>query len=264
MVAPGANGYLPADYALPAVGYGTEPVDPDRPKLGTELLVALGVAAVITVLGFPLGWLWSAVAPKVPVQMIAQGAVLAQPEQEQLIADEGWYLLITVVAGVLFASLVWAFLRRYRGAPMAVGLALGSAFGGVLAAWFGSWIGADHFRDLAAHAPVGTNFSLPVNLRIKEVGLWQGWLPYARGDVLALAIAASVIYLLLAGFSAHSSLRRPPRPAQQPGSATPVGWAAPGGGLPGPTTPGPDPGGAPFPSGTSAPLSQPVPPGSSA
>ena len=64
-----------------------------------------------------------------------------------------------------------------------------------------------------SNAPVGTHFQLPVNLRVQQVGLWHGWLPYARGDVLFLAIAAVLSYALLAGFSAYPSLR-PPRKGQ--------------------------------------------------
>jgi hypothetical protein len=92
---------------------------------------------------------------------------------------------------------------------MVIALAVGGVVGGALAAWFGHHIGYAHFRQLALHAPVGSSFLAPVNLRVKQVGWWHGFLPYARGDVLAMAIAALVVYLLLAGFSAYPSLRGP-------------------------------------------------------
>jgi hypothetical protein len=93
--------------------------------------------------------------------------------------------------------------------PVTLGLALGSIGGGVVTWRFGRSIGLDHFRYLVQHAPVGMNFGKPVDLRAAKIGLWHGVLPYARGDVLALALAAIVIYLLLAGFSPHPSLRAP-------------------------------------------------------
>ena len=234
-----------------AVGraYVPAPPFPHEPLVRTrELLLSLGVAVVVALAGFPVGWLWSAVAPRTPVQMISDGAVLSQPEQEQMIADEGWYLFLTVLAGVLAAGLVWAFLRRYRGVPMVLGLAVGGVVSGSLAAWFGHHIGYAHFRELALHAPVGTSFLAPVNLRVRQVGWWHGFLPYARGDVLAMAIAALVVYLLLAGFSAYPSLRGP--------DPTPVfNLAAPGNGYPGPGYPGSSPSGAQsgttYPSGAS-------------
>lgn len=227
---------------VPAPPFPHEPLVRRR-----ELLLALGVAVVVALAGFPLGWLWSAIAPKTPVQMISDGAVLSQPEQEQMIADEGWYLFLTVLAGVLAAGLVWAFLRRSRGVPMVLGLSLGGVVGGSLAAWFGHHIGYAHFRHLATSAPVGTNFLAPVNLRVKQVGWWHGFLPYARGDVLAMAIAALVVYLLLAAFSSYPSLRGP--------DPTPVfNLAASGGnGYPGPAYPSSSPSEAPssttYPSG---------------
>jgi hypothetical protein len=214
----------------PAIGRAYVPAPPfptGEPLVRLpELTVALAVALIMSLAGFPLGWLWSAIAPHTPVQMIQEGVVYSQPEQEQLIADEGWYLILTVIAGFVIASLAWALLRRYRGIPMVVGLALGGVIGGSITAWFGQSIGRAHFKDLVKHAPIGTNFSAPVALRVKQLGWWHHVLPYARGDVLALAITALVVYLLLAAFSAFPSLRGP-----DPNPLTNLG--APGEGHPG-------------------------------
>lgn len=199
----------PEALAVPIIPEG--PSEPEPSSRLAEGILALGVAALITVLGFPLGWIWSALAPWVPAQKVPGGAVLAQPEQEQMIADEGWYLLIMVLAGLILAVLAWVLLRRYRGGLMLLGLAVGGVLGGVLTLHFGHHIGYAHFLHLARSAPDGTQFLAPVNLRVEQNGLWHHWLPYARGDVLALAIAATALYLLLAGFSAHPSLRTPDR-----------------------------------------------------
>ncbi|GAA5196752.1 hypothetical protein GCM10023322_66450 [Rugosimonospora acidiphila] len=217
---PPSGEFGPPGLAAPAGPFAAETAPtPPPPSRIREVLLAVGVAALITALGFPLGWLWSAAAPWVPAEKIPGAAVLAQPEQEQMIAEEGWYLLITVVAGLLLAVLAWVLLRRYRGGLMLLGLAVGGVFGGVLTLKFGHHIGYAHFVNLVRDAPNGTQFLAPVNLRVQETGLWHHWLPYARGDVLALAIAASALYLLLAGFSAHPSLRGPdPAQAQQPGA----------------------------------------------
>lgn len=210
----GAGVPEPGPLAVPIIADG--PVEPERASRLSEALLAVAVAALITALGFPLGWLWSAAAPWIPALKVPRGAVLAQPEQEQIIADEGWYLLITVVAGLLLAVLAWTLLRRYRGVFMVLGLAVGGVLGGVITLKFGHHIGFHHFENLAAHAPNGTQFLAPVNLRVQQTGLWHDWLPYARGDVLALAIAATALYVLLAGFSAHPSLRGPDRQAGVP------------------------------------------------
>jgi peptidoglycan/LPS O-acetylase OafA/YrhL len=217
---------------IPAVqGYTTpdwpyQPVrEPQHP--GREVALAAGAAAVIAALGLALGAVWSAVAPWVPALRTADGAVLAQPEQEQMVAGEGWYLIITVLAGIVVAVLAWVLLRRHRGVPVLLGVVVGAIAGGILAYWLGHHIGLAHARYLADHAAVGTTFSIPPNLRAQQVGLWHGWLPYAKGDVLAMAIAAVVTYILLAGFSQYPTLRPAPAatdPADGPAAPVNSGW----------------------------------------
>src|SRR5262249_24442861 len=167
-----------------------------------EALVALGVAGMVALLGFPLGMLWSAVAPHVPAVMTPDGPVYAQPDGEQPIGAEGTYVFLTAGAGLVLAVLAWVLLRRYRGLAVLLGLVLGGVGAGVLTWWYGHRIGRHS-------APVGAHFDAAVNLRVRQVGLWHHWLPYARGDVLFLAIAAILMYVLLAGFSPYPGLRRP-------------------------------------------------------
>ena len=38
-----------------------------------------------------------------------------------MVADEGWYLIIMILAGILVAALGWALLRRYRGIAVLFG-----------------------------------------------------------------------------------------------------------------------------------------------
>lgn len=242
-----------------APGDGTRGSDASRVGRLRELAMAGGVLAVMVLLGFPMGWLWSSIAPWTPVQMTGDGPVLAQPEQEQMVADEGWYVFLTIGLGVLAAVLVWSLLRRYRGIAMLLALALGGVGAGVLTWWFGHNIGLSHFRYLTRHAPNGATFGLPVNLRVKQVGMWHGVLPYARGDVLLLAVAATVVYLLLAGFSPHPSLRAGDERATRP----PFAILGPYPEMPSPETPSsemPSPGmpspGMPSPAGSHG-----VPPG---
>jgi hypothetical protein len=187
-------------YAGPAVL--TYPTERPRPRYGREALVALVLAAVVTLLGFPLGLLWSALAPHVPAVMTADGPVYAQPDGEQPVGAEGTYVFLTLGTGLVLAILAWLLLRRYRGPAVLLGLCLGGIGAGVVTWWFGHKIGRHS-------APVGSHFDAAVNLRVRQVGLWHHWLPYARGDVLLLAIAAILMYVLLAGFSPYPSLRRP-------------------------------------------------------
>jgi hypothetical protein len=173
-----------------------------RRKLWVGPVVGLILAVAVAALGIPLGALWSAIAPHIPATMTDQGPIYADPEGEQPVGGEGTYVFLTLGAGIVLAILAWIVLRRYRGVAVLLGLALGGVGAGVVTWLFGHAIGR-------TSAPIGTTFPAAVRLRVAHLGLWHHWLPYARGDVLFLALAAVLMYILLAGFSAYPSLRRP-------------------------------------------------------
>jgi hypothetical protein len=251
----GFSGYPPL--AAPA---WTPPV---ATRSGGSLLLEFGVGLAVLVgvglLGLPLGWLWQTIAPHTPAIREADGAYLTDPEGEQRIADEGWYLLLTVALGVVLVILVWVLLRRFRGPILALALTFGALACGIITWKFGHHFGYAHARALidAPSWTGSTPFTLPVDLRAAKAGLWGGWLPYARGDVLAMPITVLLLYLLFAGFSPYPSLRATPED-QRPAFAGPV----PGAGQPYPLPP---PGaGQPYeglPPGVGQPYMQPLPPG---
>jgi succinate dehydrogenase hydrophobic anchor subunit len=218
--------------AATPLGYPPLPADPADPPPAVSRWAegALGLAVLVGVglLGFPMGWLWQLIAPHTPAVRQPDGAYLTAPEAEHRIADEGWFLILTVGLGLVLVVAAWVALRRFRGPVMMVALTLG-ALGCAIVTWkFGHHFGYAHARALIA-APTwtgSTNFTLPVDLRAAKVGLWQGWLPYAKGDVLAMAITVLLVYLLLAGFSPYPALRPThaftlaPDAATNPGGST--------------------------------------------
>jgi hypothetical protein len=196
------------DASLPT-GYGWAP--PPAPPAGRnrwrELLLALVLAVVSTALGIPLGLAWTSYAPHAHKTVLYEYALYNG--DERLIAGEGWYVLASLATGLVLAVLAWVVLRRYRGPIILLGLALGGIGGGVLMYAVGHRVGAAHATYLLTHSPPGTDVRMPVDLGAQRIGLWHGWLPFAQGDVLCMAIAAALIYLILAGFSAYPSLRPP-------------------------------------------------------
>jgi hypothetical protein len=211
-------------------------------ELRRELLIALGVAAALAVVGLPLGLLWRAVAPKVEFVMVDGGATTVLPEPEGFVADDGWYVLITLVFGVAAAIAVWSLFRGRRGPVLFIGLVVGCVAGGVLTAWLGHVIGYAHYRDLIAHAPVGTHFLRPPLVRAGYAGLWFGFLPRVQGTLLIEAVAAATTYLLMAAFHVEPDLAT--RPAPEAGvSSAPTEWTAP---QASPAPPGSEPGAPPL------------------
>jgi len=195
--------------------------------------VGLAVLVVVGLLGFPLGWLWQRIAPHTPAVREPDGAYLTAPEAEHRIADEGWYLILTIGAGLLVAILAWIVLRRFRGPLLTVALALGALGCGVITWKFGHHFGYAHARaliDAPSWTRGSTKFVLPVDLRAAKIGLWHGVLPFAKGDVLAMPITVLLVCLVCAGFSPYPALRAthhpyPPADPAQPGYAS---WSQPG------------------------------------
>lgn len=244
-----------------------EPSPPRRRSPGLEVLFGLVVAVVVAALGAPVGLLWSWVAPKVELVQTQYGPYPVDGEPEGYFADDGWFMIIGALAGVILAVVAWVVLRRYRGAVVLAGLVVGSAAGAALAAWLGNKIGYAHYLDLVERAPVGTHILRPVKVRAGEAGLLYGVVPWVRGALLIQAIVVAVVYTGLAGFHASPTLTYDPDPtlpfdaayhpayagypygdpSQQPpayGPAAPGPWPAEG--QPG-TGPWPAPGGGSWP-----------------
>jgi Protein of unknown function (DUF2567) len=194
-----------------------------RWRLAAEPLACLAVAVAAGGLGAPLGLLWRALAPEVELVQTESGPYPVQPEPEGYVADDGWFVLLSIATGALLAVLAWAALRRFRGPLMLLALAVGSVGGAVLAAWLGNRIGLTEYERLVSQAPIGTHMFRPARLRLSDVGLYFGVIPRVRGVVLVQAFVATGVYTAFAGFS-HSPALRLDAPEQVPVSWD---WPAP-------------------------------------
>ncbi|GHJ13862.1 DUF2567 domain-containing protein [Micromonospora sp. AKA38] len=245
----GWPGGLPVPAGTPVTAPGAAPLagHPDvvqelpgaRRDGGRPVATVLGVAALLTALGVPLGLLWAWAAPGTPVRQTPDGAVYAVPQPEQPIAADGWFSLLALGFGVLSAIALWVLLRRRRGPAGLLAATLGGLGAAVVAWQVGRRIGLGTFQRLLDTAPPGTDFTKPADLRAGGVD-WFGPLPLPHGNLLLAAFGAAVTYTLLAGWSRWPSLRPEPEPGAWPAPPGPDGgWPAP---------PGPD-GGWPAASG---------------
>jgi hypothetical protein len=171
-----------------------------------NLLTGLAAAVAVALFGAPLGLLWAAVAPGVPVTQTRNGPVLSEPQPEQFIAADGWFSALGLGFGVLAALAVWWGLRRGRGWVGLVAVALGAIGAALLAWWLGRQIGLSDYEQWRATAAVGQTSLRPPDLRAGMAGLFWGFLPVVRGDLLVPAFGAVVTYTLLAGWAADSDL----------------------------------------------------------
>lgn len=138
------------------------PAAPPRAAGTRALRVLVVLVGGIAALGLPVGVLWWLVAPVAQLRIQQDGGFFVDPQPEQFIAADAWFILLTGLVGLVAGLLTW-WLARDSGYPAVVGLALGGAAGAALAWGVGTWLGR---VDLAAAAklPVGSLVDVPLRL----------------------------------------------------------------------------------------------------
>ncbi|MBB5869350.1 hypothetical protein F4553_002729 [Allocatelliglobosispora scoriae] len=194
------------------------------PKRRPALIVglAVGVFALLGLLGLPLGWLWQQLAPNVPVQIVEDGGKLSgivpESQPEEFAAADGWFALLGLAFGILVAVLVWVLVRRLRGPVGLITLLLGCLAAGFVAWWFGRNLGLADYQAALQSAKAGAELSKPSQLRITADTWWPAsWKDWRlQGVLLVPALGAVVTTTLLAGFSQWPSLNPEPQESWQP------------------------------------------------
>jgi hypothetical protein len=171
-----------------------------------------GIGAITTVvialIGVPVGLLWSVIAPHGKDIVLGHQGYLANAESEAWVAGDGWFALITAVAGVVCAVVAYILARRLGEIPLLVGLAVGGILAAVVAAKVGHQIGLSTFHHLVATSKDGTT--------TKEVPKVR-----ATGVLVAWPLLAVVVYGLLEAFDVAN--REPARRALAAGDGGHVG-----------------------------------------
>jgi hypothetical protein len=137
-----------------------------------DTIVALLIAAYVTVAGAAVGLLWSATAPTLPIKQVLAGS--EEPFRTQIAAD-GRFLVYGVIAGIVCAVIVLAL--RQDGPGATVGLAVG----GVLAALVANRVAMDaqHHGTLltlrALHLQVSHHAFDLLGLQVRAKGVLMAW-----------------------------------------------------------------------------------------
>jgi hypothetical protein len=144
----------------------------------------LVTALILTLLGIGAGYAWAAVAPPARYVTGAEGARLADPATQNLIAADGLFAVSTAGAGLGCGILAFAFARR---TAVLVGLALGGVAAALVAVRIGSSAGSAVVRAAApGAAPEGSRLELT-----------------AQGVLLAWPLLAVAAFGLLETLSAY-------------------------------------------------------------
>lgn len=152
---------------------------------------AVGVFGVLALAGVPLGVLWWALAPRADYRITSSGpAVIGNPSDELLFADDGVFVLIVAGLGLLAGVLTW-LVRRRRGLAGLLGVALGTLAGSALAWQVGELLGPPPTKAALAHVGARVTTSLTLgSLPALAVGpffallVWLVATLYAHGDGL--------------------------------------------------------------------------------
>jgi hypothetical protein len=175
-----------------------------------DVYVGGWIVATLALAGIALGLVWQAVSPRSAGLVIQPGAIVPD-ETEAFIGTDGWFALLTAIAGLIAALLVWTR-RSWRGPAAVVALALGGVVGALVTALVGHLAGGG-----LSTGKVGALITLPVSL-------------HATGLLFLEAAVAVLIYGLLVAFTTRDDLGRTesaahPEPSDQPGVGV-TGWDA--------------------------------------
>jgi hypothetical protein len=177
----------------------------------SRVTVVIAAFASSAVLGAIAGVIWAAVAPRATLQEIGQGsAQLVNAETSAFIAADGWFCLISVVAGLLTGVAGYWLAVRRTGTLAAVALIAGALAGSLIMLWVGENIGLSTYNHQLATAANGTFFNASLGLGAKSaLAFW----PLATAGFVALGELGS-------------------RKEEPPGGVAPYGgYAAPGQGV---------------------------------
>lgn len=175
--------------------------------------VAAVIAGVLTVAGFPIGLLWSGLAPRERLLLLQPGhPVLADPESTTYFTDDVTLALLTMALGAVAAVVAYALAGRKYGTGAVLGLAVGGVLCSLVAWPTGRMWGLDAARRAAHAARVGDHFADALTLQ-------------AKGVLMLGALVAVAVFGLIEVFVAsprertnRPPLLRGPFPPRHPGA----------------------------------------------
>jgi uncharacterized membrane protein YeaQ/YmgE (transglycosylase-associated protein family) len=182
---------------LPPAGWRPLPPAPRRPvwrPTRAEVRAGLLLIVVLAVVGAGVALLWWQVTPRWGFKVDPSGNLVPlDPEQEQVFATDGWYMVFTLIVGLLATLLAWR-VKALRGPLGLIALGVGSLLGAVI-----TW------RAGLLLAPA------PTTAQLHEIGrvVYPALRLRATAALMVEPLAAVAVYLLLVGFSARPDLGRP-------------------------------------------------------
>jgi hypothetical protein len=160
-----------------------------------DLLPAVSVVSTAALVGLPLGWIWSRIAPAIPGVLGASGqpVPLPSPYGYHRFDDLAIFLLMGLVAGIATGVAIW-MLRERRGPVIMLAGVLGAVIGAWLAMHTGTSFAAGHYA-LATAPKAGQVFDIAPRLE-------TSW------GIIAQPLGVALAYGVLAAWNSTNDLGR--------------------------------------------------------
>lgn len=184
----GAGSAGPRGGAVRVAGRG----DTEAGRNGVTGQARIGVLAalVVALLGFPVGWLWTAIAPRTTYVVAAGKAYLGNPEGQTLIAADGWFAVLAVAAGVCCAVAAYLLAGRFGEFGLLTAVAVGGTAASLLAWRIGHMVGLSAYQHLLRTGRDGVAVRAPLDLHaVGVILLWPLAAVVAFGLLEALDVA---------------------------------------------------------------------------
>ncbi|SFB36653.1 Protein of unknown function [Amycolatopsis marina] len=167
-----------------------------RPRVvvKADLLPAVSVLSMVGLLGIPVGWIWSRLAPPERVRVLADNRLVPlQLESWHRFDALAIFLLLSMAAGAIAGVVLW-LLRERRGPVVLIAAVLGS----LLAGWLGMQMASAFAGGLYTVADAPAVGDVVERAPVLE----SGWVLLAQPLMLAL------VYGLLAAWNGRDDLGR--------------------------------------------------------
>ena len=122
------------------------------------------IVAGLVLLGAPAGLLWSAVSPRLTVQLTAAGPSTGNVEGKAFVGADGSFFIVVLLVGVLCGLLAWRYARR-SGPATVLALLVGGLLAAKIAAVVGVRPGATDVRQLLSDPSARGSVELFLKLR---------------------------------------------------------------------------------------------------
>ncbi|GAA3578966.1 DUF2567 domain-containing protein [Amycolatopsis ultiminotia] len=170
---------------------------PQRPRVvvKADLLPAVSVLSTAALLGIPLGWLWSLMAPPQRMRLVTADGGLAPLELESWhrFDDLAVFGFLAMATGLLIGIVAW-FLRERRGPVVFVAAVAGA----LVAAWLGTQMGPAFANSrYSVDSPPALGAVVAQAPRLDS-----GWV------VLAAPLLTCLVYALMTAWNGREDLGR--------------------------------------------------------